>query len=76
MKTGVIHASHHQLEVYAALFCLEYIITPFQIETELRIYQNDTVYTFTPYPETISMLMDKIVMFDQAIEELKTKGAW
>jgi hypothetical protein len=76
LKTGAIEASHHQLEIYAALFCLEYILTPFEIEIELRIYQNDDVRVFKPYPETISMIMDKIVSFDQQIEELKVRGAW
>ncbi len=76
LKTGVIEASHHQLEVYAALFCLEYIVTPFEIEIELRIYQSAEVRIFIPFPETISMIMEKIITFDQAIEELKEKGAW
>lgn len=74
LKTGIHGASEHQLEVYAALFCLEYILTPFEIEIELRIYQNDDIQVFTPYPEVISGIMSKIVMFDQAIEEMKAKG--
>lgn len=76
LKTGAVEASHHQLEVYAALFCLEYIITPFEINTELRIYQSDAIRVFKPYPETIAMIMDKIVSFDIQIEELKERGAW
>src|SRR5690606_23835131 len=58
LKTGVIDASEHQLEVYAALFCLEYILSPFEFEIELRIYQNDEIRIFVPYPETIAMIMD------------------
>lgn len=76
LKTGAIEASEHQLEVYAALFCLEYIATPFEIEIELRIYQSEQVRVFIPFPETIARIMDKIVTFDQAIEELKERGAW
>lgn len=76
LKTGHIDASEHQLEAYAALFCLEYIITPFEISIELRIYQHDGFQLFEPFPETIARIMDKIVMFDQQIEELKTKGGW
>src|SRR3954447_18268025 len=38
LKTGVVKGSVHQLEVYAALFCLEYGVDPFQIKIELRIY--------------------------------------
>lgn len=75
LKTGIHGASQHQLEVYAALFCLEYIQTPFEIDIELRIYQNDQVVLFEPYPETIEQIMSKIVMFDQEIEEMKVKGA-
>lgn len=71
LKTGIHGASVHQLEVYAALFCLEYIHTPFEIEIELRIYQNNDVMMFTPYPEAIEQIMNKIVMFDQTIEEMK-----
>jgi hypothetical protein len=73
LKTGEIEASHHQLEVYAALFCLEYVLTPFEIETELRIYQNNEFRTFLPYPEAIARIMNKIITFDMQIEELKLK---
>lgn len=76
LKTGIIVASHHQLEVYAALFCLEYIMSPYEIEIELRIYQSNTIKEFFSDPETIASLMDKIVMFDQRIEELKEGGSW
>lgn len=74
LKTGIHGASQHQLEVYAALFCLEYILSPFQIDIELRIYQNDQILLFEPYPETIEQIMNKIVLFDQTIEEMKLKG--
>lgn len=76
LKTGITGASEKQLEVYAALFCLEYIMSPFEIEIELRIYQNDDVRVFDPYPETISMIMEKIVAFDQQIEDMKKRGEW
>lgn len=74
LKTGIHGASEHQLEVYAALFCLEYIQSPFEIEIELRIYQNNRVLLFEPYPETIERIMTKIIMFDQAIEDMKAEG--
>lgn len=76
LKTGSIEASVHQLEIYAALFCLEYVVSPFEIEIELRIYQSDEVKIFTPWPEMIERIMTKIVEFDQAIEEMKERGAW
>jgi hypothetical protein len=71
LKNGAIPASEQQLYVYAALFCLEYIISPHEIDFELRIYQNDNVAAFTPYPEQIERVMEKIIHFDQRIEELK-----
>lgn len=74
LKTGIHGASERQLYVYAALFCLEYIHSPFDIQIELRIYQNNQVLLYEPYPESIEQIMTKIVFFDQTIEELKTKG--
>lgn len=74
LKTGIIATSEHQLEVYAALFCLEYSIDPFTIDVELRIYQREEIRVFEPYSERIVEVMDKIVMFDQQIEEIKAAG--
>lgn len=71
LKTGITPTSHKQLEVYAALFCLEYGADPFQIEMELRIYQREEVMTFIPIPEGILTIMDKIIEFDQHIESIK-----
>lgn len=76
LKTGVTAASIHQLEVYAALFCLEYIISPFEIGVELRIYQNDEVLVDNPVPELVSRIMEKIVSFDMAIDEFKARREW
>jgi len=72
LKTGVVHTSEHQLEVYAALFCLEYSIDPFSIEIELRIYQRDEIKIFEPYSEIILDIMNRIIDFDQQIEAMKT----
>lgn len=76
LKTGVSPSSHHQLEVYAALFCLEYEVSPFDIDIELRIYQHDTALIFLPTAELILELMEKIIAFDQQIEVLKEGGSW
>ena len=73
LKTGVIPAKMLQLEIYAALFCLEYRVKPFNIGMNLRIYQNDEVAEEEPSPETIAILMDKIVHFDRLITKLKSE---
>ena len=74
LKTGVTPASMKQLEVYTALFCLEYHISPNDISIELRIYQNDEVLVHEPYPEDVLYIMDKIIEFDKRIEKLKLEG--
>ena len=71
LKTGLIVASEEQLEIYAALFCLEYAVDPYSIDVELRIYQRDEIRVFEPFPERIVEIMDKIVIFDQQIQDIK-----
>ena len=71
LKTGITATSVKQLEVYAALFCLEYGYTPFDIEIELRIYQRDEINVYEPIPEAIAEIMDKIIYFNEQIEMIK-----
>jgi hypothetical protein len=72
LKTGVTRVSEHQLEVYAALFCLEYLIDPFSLRgIELRIYQDGQVKEFIGDPAYIKGIMNKIVHFDQILNELR-----
>lgn len=71
LKTGLIAGSQRQLEVYAALFCLEYGIDPFEIDMELRIYQRDDIKVFFPPPELILTIMDKIIYADNRLEMIK-----
>lgn len=72
LKTGVTRVSVHQLEVYAALFCLEYEIDPFSIRgIELRIYQHGGVEEFVGDPAHIKGIMDKIVQFDEILNNLR-----
>lgn len=71
LKTGVTPGSVHQLEVYAALFCLEYGVNPFDISIELRIYQDDEVSVWDADPEDITYIMDKIREFDIIIDQLR-----
>lgn len=73
-KSGVTPASPRQLEVYAALFCLEYGVKPSEIEIELRLYQSDEVVVHIPEEEVISGIMNKIIFFDKKIEQLKIEG--
>lgn len=71
LKTGLIPAHIEQLEIYAALFCLEYKIKPSEIDIELRLYQNDEILYHNPSAEDIVPIMDKIVSFDKIIKRLK-----
>ena len=71
LKTGKIKADMEQLEIYAALFCLEYKVKPESIGMELRLYQNDEVVYHNPTPEDIHAIMDKIVHLDQVIQTLE-----
>lgn len=72
LKTGKKRASMHQLEVYAALFCLEYNHQPNKIDMELRIYQGVDVIVHVPDAMFIREIMDKIIEFDKKIEEILT----
>lgn len=72
LKTGVSRTSEHQLEVYVALFCLEYGISPFDMRgIELRIYQDGSCRPYYPDPKFIQEIMDKIVKFDVILNQLR-----
>lgn len=71
LKTGRTPASMQQLRIYAALFCLEYSYDPKDIDIELRLYQLNEVVIEQPEPCDILYIMDKIVMFDKLINEIK-----
>ena len=71
LKTGKNPVKMEQLEVYAALFCLEYGYKPGDIEMELRIYQNDEVLVHKPTAEDILPIMDKIVHTDKLLAKLE-----
>ena len=75
LKTGIIPAHMEQLEIYAALFCLEYKFKPSDIDIELRIYQHDEVLCHNPSVEEIVPIMDKIITFDKAINKVKEREA-
>jgi len=71
LKTGATPAKVEQLLIYDALFCLEYKYKPANIQHELRIYQNNDVLIGTPNEEDIEPIMEKIVRFNQIIEDYK-----
>ena len=68
-KIGKIESHLDQLEVYAALFCLEYRIKPGDIEMELRLYKQDEVLVHHPTVEDIVSIMDKIKHLDKILEQ-------
>lgn len=65
LKTGAKAADMEQLEIYAALFCLEYgpkyNFKPGTISMELRIYQWDGISIYEPTADEIVPIMDKII---------------
>ena len=70
LKTGVTKASFHQLDLYVALFCLEYGKDPLAIDIiEERIYQNDDVRVNIPESKEIRKLMDLIEHFNNLITD-------
>lgn len=71
LKTGITPAHIEQLEIYAALFCLEYKIKPSDIDIELRLYQSDDILVHNPTSEEIVPIMDKIITFDKIIDKVK-----
>lgn len=71
LKTGSVgKIEHHveQLQVYAALFCLEYRIKPGDISFELRVYKNDDVLVVNPEPADILAIMDRIQHLNKILE--------
>ena len=76
LKTGKTAVHIEQLEIYAALFCLEYKVKPSDIGIELRIYQNNEVLYHNPEPEEIKDIMDKIVYLDKILEKYEKERGW
>lgn len=70
-KSGVVPAHIEQLEIYNALFCLEYGVKPTDIQTELRIYQSNEILFHHPEPNDIFQIMGKIIRFDKIISGLQ-----
>lgn len=71
LKTGVTPAKFLQLEIYAALFYLEYNRKPGEYTTELRIYQGGEVMEEYPTAEDIVPIMDSIIWHTKIMNEAK-----
>jgi hypothetical protein len=74
LKTGTSPADMRQLMIYAALFCLEYKMRPFDITIELRIYQNNQVQVLNPDADDVFHLMDRIITFDKRLQYLREES--
>lgn len=74
LKTGDTPAKLMQLNIYAALFCLEYHKQPDQIKIELAIYQFGNVTKESPDPKDIRDLMDLIVEDDRVLNLMSLDG--
>jgi hypothetical protein len=74
LKTGVTKTSENQLKVYVALFCLEYGMSPLNIDIEMRIYQNNEIRVYIADPDEILHIMDKIITFDKRINEMRMEA--
>ena len=66
-KSGEIEAHMEQLLIYDALFCLEYAVSPYEIDHELRIYQNDDVNVYNPAGQEIMDICDRIIRFNKLL---------
>ena len=75
LKTGKNPAHMEQLEIYSALYCLEYGVKPADINIELRMYQNDEVIVHNPCGDEILPIMDKIVHFDKLLAQVDYEEA-
>lgn len=76
LKTGTTTASMNQLDIYAALFCIEYGKDPFKINIIQRIYQGNSVVEQIADPENIKDIMNKIIRFSTILnkQEIEMEG--
>ena len=68
--TGTIEEHMEQLEIYVALFCLEYSIRPGDIEIEVRVYKENKRHVHKPTAEDIVPIMDHIIHLDKILTKL------
>lgn len=72
-KSGATPAKMSQLDIYVALFCLEYSVLPEDIDIEERIYQSQQALVREPPKEEIREIMEKIMLFDKRIDKIKSE---
>ena len=60
LKTGAHPCDVRQLMIYAADFCLEQQISPYDISFELRIYQNNEYKQWNPSSDDINVIMNAL----------------
>jgi len=75
LKTGDGAVKFDQLDIYAALFCLEYDVDPLKIDIVERLYQGSGFTEVVPEKEAIKAIMDKIIEFDTVLTNLKLEEA-
>lgn len=73
-KSGTSKTSEDQLYVYSGFFCLEYGFRPFEIDGELRIYQDGVVRGYALDREYLARVYDKIRTSNDIIEERRMGG--
>ena len=75
-KSGKIEDHIEQLEIYAALFCLEYRMKPGEIKIELRLYKQDEVLVHNPEVDDIAHIMDRIVHLNKILEQINKEEVY
>lgn len=74
LKTGTGPTHMEQLEIYAALFLLEYEralgVNPLNTKVNLRIYQNDDIQEWSPDKDRMEEVVCGIKTQDAAVQEV------
>lgn len=74
LKTGKTPTKFDQLEIYAALFCLEYEFPkPWELDIQLRIYQGNGVKFEQADPDRIFRAMDRILTGTRILETIRAE---
>lgn len=69
-KSGSVKASFEQLDIYAALYCLEYGVDPLTIKIVQRIYQYSDFVEVIPDCRYIRAVMDNIEAKSKLLSDL------